>query len=76
MQQLPNRPILRLLTLGTLGLCLTACVGDPTSTGDDAPPDDEPTTREATRAYVGFGGDALEANRATIVAGSDRVRLG
>ncbi|MBA3818262.1 MAG: hypothetical protein H0X17_05180, partial [Deltaproteobacteria bacterium] len=61
MQQLQHRPILRLLTLGTLGLSLAACAGDPSSTGDDGPPDEEeePTTCEATRAYLGFGGAAL-----------------
>ncbi|MDQ3365217.1 MAG: hypothetical protein M3680_07300 [Myxococcota bacterium] len=75
MQQLPHQPLRRGLSLVTLGVSLAACVGDPSSTGDDAPPDVEPTTCEATRAYLGFGGGALDADRAAIVAGSDRVRI-
>ena len=54
---------------------LAACTGNIGTTGDDDGGDDQPVTCDQTRTYTGFGGDALEADRPTIAAGSDRVRL-
>jgi hypothetical protein len=53
---------------------LAACTGNIANTGDDDG-DDQPVTCDQARTYVGFGGDALEADRPMIAAGSDRVRL-
>lgn len=62
-------------------LSLAACVGeiggsggDDTGTDGDGSGSQEPVTCDQARTYAGFGGP-LEADRPTIAAGSDRLRV-
>jgi hypothetical protein len=63
-------------------LSLAACVGEIGTGGDDdgsgsgsGSGSGDPVTCEQARTYAGLGGDALEADRPTIAAGSDRLRV-
>ena len=63
---------------------LVACVGEigGAGTGDDdgegsgsGSGSGEPVTCDQARSYAGLGGDALEADRPQIAAGTDRIRI-
>jgi hypothetical protein len=65
-------------------LSLVACVGEigGSGGGDDdgegsgsGSGSQEPVTCDQARSYAGLGGDALEAGRPEIAAGSDRIRI-
>ncbi|HEU0035203.1 MAG TPA: hypothetical protein VFQ53_31475 [Kofleriaceae bacterium] len=57
-------------------LALVGCAGQITSDDDGSGgDDDDPAACVATRSYIGFGGDALEASRPQLAAGADRMRL-
>ena len=57
-------------------LSLAGCIGQIDGSSDDQTGDDD--TQEvcqATRSYTGFGGKTLEADRPTMKAGTDRMRM-
>ena len=65
---------MRLTSLTMIALGVTACTGE-INGSDDMPVDPNPTECAQARTYTSFGGQALEADRPTIVAGSDRIRV-
>jgi hypothetical protein len=63
-------------------LSLAACVGEIGGSGDDdgsgsgsGSGSGEPVTCDQARTYTGFDGNALEADRPAIAAGTDRMRI-
>ncbi|HEY5922389.1 MAG TPA: hypothetical protein VIV11_11995 [Kofleriaceae bacterium] len=54
---------------------LVGCAGQIPSDDDDDDDDDDMVVCAATRSYTGFGNRQLEASRAAIEAGSDRLRV-
>jgi hypothetical protein len=74
---------MRTTTLAILSsLLATACIGEiGGSAGDDdmgsgsGSGSSEPVTCDQARTYLGFDGNALEADRPQIAAGTDRIRM-
>ena len=58
-------------------LSLAGCVGqiDGASGDDQTGDDDTQEVCQATRSYTGYGGKTLEADRPTMKAGTDRLRM-
>jgi len=67
---------LAILFAGSLAACVGDIGGSAGSSDNDAGADDDPVAMcEPARPYMGFGGTSLTADRPTIAAYSDRVRL-
>lgn len=54
---------------------LSACTGGIDNPDPNGEEPEDPAECAVTRSYTGLGGDALEANRVALSAGTDRLRL-